>query len=222
MMTITESIEKIKNEIGEKVTLVAVSKTKPVDDILSAYNSGQREFGENKVQELVEKYEKLPKDINWHFIGHLQRNKVKFLTPFVDMIHSVDSVKLLKEIDKRASTDKRIVNCLLQLSIADEESKFGFEEGELLSLIETGKYKEFSNVRICGLMGMATNTVDENKIQGEFAHLRKVFDNVHGTLDSEHFKILSMGMTSDYAIAVKEGSNMVRIGSLIFGERSYH
>ena len=195
------------------ISLVAVSKTKPVEDILELYNYGHRDFGENYVQELVEKAEKLPDDLRWHFIGHLQTNKVKFIIPFIYLIHGVDSLRLLKEINKQAEKNKRIIDCLLQVHIAQEETKFGFDESELLSL----ELKQFANVKIKGLMGMASLTDDINKIRIEFKSLKTLFEKLK--TQNPELSILSMGMSADYKIALEEGSNMVRIGSLLFGER---
>jgi PLP dependent protein len=196
------------------ITLVAVSKTKPIEDILELYNIGHRDFGENYVQELAEKAEKLPNDIRWHFIGHLQTNKVKSIVPFIYLIHGVDSLKLLKEIDKQSEKSKRVIDCLLQVHIAQEETKFGFDEFELLNL----ELKQFLNVRIKGLMGMASLTDDINKIRIEFKSLKTLFEKLRA--QNPELSILSMGMSADYKIALEEGSNMVRIGSLLFGERT--
>ncbi|MEP7253977.1 MAG: YggS family pyridoxal phosphate-dependent enzyme [Ginsengibacter sp.] len=209
--------KKINGElINKNVTLVAVSKTKPAEDILELYHLGQRDFGENYVQELVEKYEQLPKDIHWHFIGHLQSNKVKFIAPFVYLIHSVDSEKLLKEIDKQGKKINKKIDCLLQVHIAKEETKFGLDEIELHELISTN----YTNANIKGLMGMASFTDDKEIVRDEFKTLKLLFDKYAG-VDNKNFdfKILSMGMSADYNIAIEEGSNMVRIGSLLFGER---
>ena len=209
-----EKYQQINEELRlSNITLVAVSKTKPVEDILELYDLGHRDFGENYVQELVEKSERLPKDIRWHFIGHLQSNKVKLITPFIYLIHGVDSLKLLKEIDKQAERNKRIIDCLPQVHIAQEETKFGFEEAELLGL----ELKQFANVRIKGLMGMASLTDDINKIRIEFKSLKTLFEKLK--TQNPELTILSMGMSADYKIAIEEGSNMVRIGSLLFGER---
>jgi pyridoxal phosphate enzyme (YggS family) len=203
---------------------VAVSKTKPNEDIMQAYNAGQRVFGENKVQELTAKYEELPKDIEWHFIGHLQTNKVKYIAPFVSLIHAVDSLKLLKTINKEAVKNERVIDCLLQFHIAEEESKFGLNWKKAEDILTSGVYKSLDNVRITGVMGMATFTDDELKITGEFKRLHRFYDS----LKSEYFegdgafKELSMGMSNDYLLAVAQGSTMVRIGSTIFGERNYH
>lgn len=220
-----ESYKNIVAELnGKKVTLVAVSKTKSAEEILSLYDMGQRDFGENYVQELVEKYDQLPKDIRWHFIGHLQSNKVKLIAPFVYLVHSVDSEKLLKEINKQGEKNNRVVDCLLQVHIAKEETKFGFDEKELdtffketLSRNDKGLYK---NIRIVGLMGMASFTDDRNLVRNEFQFLNSLFtkNSTFSILDSQ-FTILSMGMSSDYELAIEEGANMVRIGSLLFGKR---
>ncbi|MBS1638511.1 MAG: YggS family pyridoxal phosphate-dependent enzyme [Bacteroidetes bacterium] len=198
-------------------TLVAVSKTKPVADILELYNLNQRDFGENYVQELIEKEAQLPKDIRWHFIGHLQSNKVKYIATFVHLIHGVDSLSLLKEINKQAAKNSRIINCLLQIHIAQEETKFGFNESELLQL---NQLEQFKNVNICGLMGMASFTNDMQKVKNEFAYLKSLQNKF--IIQHPSFNILSMGMSSDYKIAIEEGSNMVRIGSLLFGARTYN
>jgi len=210
-----EAYKQIHEELRlSKITLVAVSKTKPVDDILELYNLGHRDFGENYVQELTEKAERLPNDIRWHFIGHLQTNKVRSIVPFIYLIHGVDSLKLLKEIDKQAEKNKRVIDCLLQVHIAQEETKFGFDETELLGL----ELKQFLNVRIKGLMGMASLTDDINKIRIEFKSLKILFEKLK--TKNPELATLSMGMSADYKIAIEEGSNMVRIGSLLFGERT--
>jgi pyridoxal phosphate enzyme (YggS family) len=212
---IVENLNKIKSDIPEDVTLVAVSKTKPNSAIMAAYEVGQRAFGENKVQDLAAKAEALPDDIEWHMIGHLQTNKVKYIAPFVHLIHGVDSFKLLKEIDKRAQQQQRIIGCLLQVHIAEETSKFGLSVLDLQALlIESSSLK---NIAIKGLMGMATNTSDASVLRKEFAFLKHTF----AQFQSEHneLKILSMGMSGDYAIAIEEGSTMVRVGSAIFGSR---
>ena len=211
-----EKYQQINEELRlSNITLVAVSKTKPVEDILELYDLGHRDFGENYVQELVEKAERLPKDIRWHFIGHLQTNKVKLIAPFIYLIHGVDSLKLLKEIDKQAEKNKRLIDCLLQVHIAQEETKFGFDENELIAL-EIG---QFANVKIKGLMGMASLTDNVNNIRVEFKQLKTLYNKL-STLTPQ-LSILSMGMSADYKIAIEEGSNMVRIGSLLFGERNY-
>ena len=208
------NFESIKTQLAEKhVTLVAVSKTKPVSAIQELYNLGQRDFGENYVQELVDKEALLPKDIRWHFIGHLQTNKVKLIAPFVQLIHGVDSLKLLKEINKQAEKNNRVIDCLLQIHIAQEETKFGLNEGELQSLVKEYSKPEMKNVSVCGLMGMASFTSDLQKVRKEFEYLKRLFEFV------PNLEILSMGMSSDYKTAIEEGSTMVRIGSLLFGER---
>lgn len=201
--------------------LVAVSKTKPVSDILKLYNQGQRIFGENRVQEMCSKYEQLPKDIEWHLIGHLQTNKVKYIAPFVRLIHSVDSLKLLVEIDKQAKKNNRVIDVLLQIFIADEETKFGLSEKEAEALVSSSAFKAMKNVRVCGLMGMATNTNDEIKIAAEFSGLQAFFLKLKTEYFAAqlHFKELSMGMSADYKIALQYGSTYVRIGSMLFGER---
>lgn len=204
------------------VTLVAVSKTHPPERILELYRSGLRVFGENRVQELVEKYEALPKDIEWHLIGHLQSNKVKYIVPFVRMIHSVDSLRLLQEIDKQARKAGRIVDCLLQFHIAREETKFGLDETEARALLDSPEYRALTAVRLCGVMGMASFSPDEALVRAEFRHLRGIFQRLKETYfqTAPHFREVSMGMSSDWRIAVEEGSTMVRIGSLLFGART--
>ncbi len=222
-MSIGHNIENIKSSIPKDILLVCVSKYKPASAIQEAYDIGQRVFGESKVQELVSKYEDLPKDIKWHFIGHLQTNKVKHIVPFVELIHGVDSIKLFLEINKQASKIGRKVNCLLQIHIAKESSKFGFSEKELVDFLNSNMYKELNHVTICGLMGMATNTTDNEQRRDEFKSLKGVFDNLKSTVFTFNplFKELSIGMSGDYPIAIEEGSTMVRIGSAIFGERIY-
>lgn len=222
-MAIAENIKTIQSGIPSHVTLVAISKTKPLEAIMEAYNSGIRIFGENKVQELTSKYEQLPKDIEWHLVGHLQTNKVKYIAPFVSLIHSVDSLSLLKEIDKQAKKNNRIIRCLLQVYIASEETKFGLSEEELNELVHSDELASLSNVSICGLMGMATFTDNTSQIRKEFNSLSLIFQRLKETLSANHqeFKEISMGMSSDYRIAIEEGSTMVRIGSDIFGERNY-
>lgn len=221
-MSISENVKSYQKKIGSGVTLVAVSKTKPIEDIQEAYNAGQRVFGENKAQEMTTKYEGLPKDIQWHMIGHLQRNKVKYIAPYVDLIHSVDSLRLLKEINKQAKKNEREINCLLQIYIAKEESKFGLDEREAIQLIEE-ELPELTHVKIVGLMGMATNTDNESTIKREFNSLKNFFDELKSNnfKDTAHFQTLSMGMSGDYELAISCGSNMVRIGSAIFGKRNY-
>lgn len=201
--------------------LVAVSKTKPPEQIMAFYEQGHRAFGENRVQEMAEKHEALPKDIHWHFIGHLQTNKVKYMAEFVDLVHSIDRQKVLKEINKRAKKHDRIIDCLLQFHIAEEDSKFGFDLAEAREMLESEAFANFNNVRLCGVMGMATFTDDHEKVRREFQHLRSLFDTLRTDYFTEqpHFKEISMGMSGDYPIAQEEGSTMVRIGSLLFGPR---
>ncbi len=219
------NIEKYKQLITELepygARLVAVSKTKPVEDILQLYNTGHRIFGENKVQELASKYEALPKDIDWHLIGHLQTNKVKYVAPFVSLIQSVDSLKLLQEIDKQAAKNNRTINCLLQVYIASEETKFGLDETELETLLNSSEYHKLQHIRVCGLMGMATNTDDETLIETEFATLKKIFGTIQARYfaHAPYFCELSMGMSSDYHLALKHGATLVRVGSILFGSR---
>ncbi|KOF01829.1 alanine racemase [Roseivirga seohaensis subsp. aquiponti] len=204
--------------------LIAVSKTKPKEDLLQAYETGQRAFGENKVQELTEKAEALPKDIQWHMIGHLQRNKVKYIAPFVHLIHAVDSERLLKEIDKQSAKNDRVIPCLLQVFIAKEESKFGFSEEELLDFIKSEAFQDLKHIKVVGLMGMATNTDDMQRVKKEFTGLKALFDQIKNEIHSENLEMkeLSMGMTNDYQVACEAGSTMVRIGSAIFGGRNYN
>ena len=222
-MSIHQNLEHIKLALPENVTLVAISKTKPVEAILEAYSSGQRIFGENKVQEMCDKQLLLPTDIQWHIVGHLQSNKVKYIAPFVSLIHAVDSLKLLQEINKQAAKNNRIIDCLLQIYIAQEETKFGLNFEEAEQLLSSSAFQELKNVRIVGLMGMASNTDNTEQVRMEFRSLKNFFDKIK-TQDSRletPYSILSMGMSSDYNIAIEEGSTMVRIGSSIFGERDY-
>ncbi|MBI3503067.1 MAG: YggS family pyridoxal phosphate-dependent enzyme [Bacteroidetes bacterium] len=216
-MPVLENLQKIKSEIPSHVKLVAVTKTLPAEKILEAYNAGHKIFGENRVQELTPKYYDLPKDIEWHLIGHLQTNKVKYITPFVSMIHSVDSIKLLCEINKCAEKINRVIDCLLQIHIAQEETKFGLSFEEAEEILNSKEFSEMKNIRIAGLMGMATLTENENQIRKEFQSLKLFFDKLK-TRNSK-LETLSMGMSSDYKIAIEEGSNLIRVGSLIFGER---
>jgi pyridoxal phosphate enzyme (YggS family) len=218
-MSIAKNISELKLKLPEAVTLIAVSKTKSNEQILEAYNAGQRDFGENRVQEIVPKYEALPKDIRWHLIGHLQTNKVKYIAPFVHLIHSVDSESLLAEINKQAAKNNRIIPVLLQIFIAQEETKFGFSFEEAASFLNSLPEKKYPNIRIEGLMGMATNTENENQIRKEFHSLKNFFVDNQFKIQNSKFKILSMGMSSDWKIAVEEGSTMIRVGSSIFGER---
>ena len=219
-MSIAQNLLKIKSTLPSTVTLVAVSKTKPISDLMEAYDAGQRIFGENKIQEMTEKWEAMPKDIEWHMIGHVQTNKVKFMAPFVSLIHGVDSLKLLEEINKQAKKNNRIIDCLLQIYIAEEESKFGLDEEELNEILASETFKELKNIRIVGLMGMATFTNNQEQIKKEFTHLKTIFDNTNQLLTS-NFQLLtlSMGMSGDYQLAIECGSTMVRIGSSIFGGR---
>jgi hypothetical protein len=221
-MSVTQQLKKIKSTIPENITLVAVSKTKPNSLITEAYQAGQRHFGENKVQELVDKHDALPKDIHWHFIGHLQTNKVKYIAPFIHLIHAVDSLKLLKEIDKQGEKNKRTIDVLIQFHIAKEESKFGLSFQDAIDLFDEIPYLQLNNIRIVGVMGMATNTTDIEQIRTEFKTLKKYFDLIKSNYFrfTPYFKEISMGMSGDYQIAIEEGSTMVRIGSLIFGGRS--
>jgi hypothetical protein len=217
-MSIATNLQSIKNKLPTHVTLVAVSKTKSNDKIMEAYNSGHKIFGENKIQEMVSKWQALPKDIHWHMIGHVQRNKVKYMAEFVSLIHGVDSLKLLKEIDKQAKKYNRTINCLLQIHIAEEDTKFGLDKDELDALIKSEEFNQLQNIHITGLMGMATFTDDENQIRKEFQNLKCIYDEISDFLPN--ISILSMGMSGDYTIAIEEGSTMVRIGSSIFGPRN--
>ncbi|GAA0875296.1 YggS family pyridoxal phosphate-dependent enzyme [Wandonia haliotis] len=218
---IQDNLKKIQETIPSGVTLVAVSKTKPAEMILDAYAAGQRHFGENKVQELTEKQEQLPKDIYWHLIGHLQTNKVKYIAPFVHLIHAVDSLKLLKEINKQAKKNNRIISCLLQFHIATEDTKFGMTRAEVEELINSDAYQEMENVKLCGVMGMATLTDNESRVREEFHHLKNEFEYFREKYfsDTDQFSVISMGMSGDYQLAIEEGSTMVRVGSSIFGQR---
>jgi pyridoxal phosphate enzyme (YggS family) len=220
-MLIKNNLLQIKSQLPNQVTLVAVSKTKPVSDLMEAYNAGQRIFGENYVQELVEKYEHLPKDIQWNFIGHLQSRKVKLIAPFVNLIHGVDSLKLLEEINKQALKNNRIIDCLLQVYIAEEETKFGLDEQELIEILNSEEFKQLKNIKIVGLMGMATFTENQNQIKKEFQNLKTIFDKLHNRPTTYNLQptTLSMGMSGDYQLAIECGSTMVRIGSSIFGGR---
>lgn len=222
-MGIQENIRKLNAEIPGHVEIIAVSKRKSVEDIMQAYEAGHRIFGENRVQELIEKQPLLPEDINWHMIGHLQTNKVKYIAGFVDMIHSVDSLKLALAIDREAFKTGRVIPVLLQVHIADEESKFGFSEDELNSLLDSPELSVLKNIRIDGLMGMATYTEDLEKIRSEFHCLREVFSRVKNAYfaGSDHFRQISMGMSGDYEMAIEEGSTMIRVGTVIFGARTY-
>ena len=222
-MSIEENIKEIRTHIPAEVRLVCVSKFNPNEAILAAYGCGERIFGESKVQELCGKYETLPKDISWHFIGHLQSNKIKDIVPFVELIHGVDSYKLLVEINKQAAKIGKTINCLLQVHIAQEETKFGFSAEELIDTLTTGEWKALEHVRICGLMGMATYTENREQIHLEFSRLKSLFDQAKKEFfqDENTFAELSMGMSDDYRIAIEEGSTLVRVGSSIFGHRQY-
>lgn len=222
-MSIPQQLEKIKGDLPQYVKLIAVSKTHPVNVIMEAYNAGHKIFGENRVQELISKYDVMPKDIEWHLIGHLQTNKVKYIAPFVSLIHSVDSFKLLSVIEKEAQKCNRVIDCLLQVYIASEETKFGLSADELHELLQNPEFEQLQNVRVCGLMGMATFTDNMEQVRMEFRFLKNLFNEVKQTYFKNHpwFNELSMGMSSDYRIAIEEGSTMVRIGSNIFGHRSY-
>ena len=222
-MSIAQNIQHYRATLPEHVTLVAVSKTKPIKDIQEAYNAGQRVFGENKIQEMAVKWEQLPKDIEWHMIGHVQSNKVKYMAPFVSLVHGVDSIKLLKEINKRAAKHDRVIDCLFQIHIAQEATKFGMDKQEVLELIRSPEFKELRNIRIVGLMGMATFTKDETLVESEFKSLKSIFDILKTEPETKNLKpkTLSMGMSGDYKLAINCGSTMVRIGSSIFGSRNY-
>jgi PLP dependent protein len=216
---IRENLVKIKSQLPSHVTLVAVSKTKPLSAVVEAYEAGQKNFGENYVQELVDKAATLPKDIHWHFIGHLQSNKVKFIAPFVHLIHGVDSFKLLKEIDKQAQKNNRIIPCLLQIHIAEEETKFGFNELELMEMLNSNAFKLLKHIQIKGLMGMASFSNSTSQISNEFKIIQKLFHNIQSESLFTEFKTLSIGMSGDYKLAIENGSTLVRIGSAIFGSR---
>lgn len=223
MTHIQEQIQAIKNGLPQNVRLVAVSKFHPINALQEAYDSGQRVFGESKVQEMTQKYEALPKDIEWHFIGHLQTNKIKYMAPYVSLIHGVDSYKLLVEINKQALKANRIISCLLQIHIAKEETKFGFSTDECIKMLEEGNWKTLNNIQIAGVMGMATNTEDESCIADEFGTLANFFQYIKNNYfpNNPNFKEISMGMSDDYPIAIEKGSTLIRIGSKIFGERHY-
>lgn len=219
-MSIEKSLLAIKKTLPDHVDLVAVSKTKPVADLQEAYDAGQRIFGENKIQEMSQKSEVLPKDIEWHMIGHVQRNKVKYMAEYVSLIHGVDSLRLLKEINKQAIKHNRVIGCLLQIHIAEEETKFGLDTKEVNEIINSTEFSDLKNIKIVGLMGMATFTDDQNQVRKEFKYLNELFNTLNMHLPD--MKILSMGMSGDYQIAIEEGSTMVRIGSSIFGARNTH
>ena len=217
---IQENLQIIKATLPKNVTLIAVSKTKPLEDLQEAYNAGQRIFGENRIQEMAEKYELLPKDIKWHMIGHLQSNKVKYMAHFVDLIHGVDKFSTLKEINKQAKKHDRVIHCLLQAKIAEEDSKFGLSFDEIENILASEKLKDLVNIKIVGLMGMATFTDDKQQLHKEFSSLKNLFDKLK--TDNQNLKTLSMGMSGDYQIAIENGSTMIRVGSSIFGKRNYN
>jgi len=217
-MSITQNLLNISSTLPKSVTLVAVSKTKPIESIQAAYNAGQRVFGENKIQEMVEKHKVLPKDIEWHMIGHLQSNKVKYMASFVTLIHGVDKFSTLKEINKQAKKHNRTINCLLQVKIAEEDTKFGLTTKEVINILNSDTFKLLENINITGLMGMASNTSDKNKVQNEF----KFLNDFYNTINKDYnINTLSMGMSGDYPLAIKQGSTMIRVGSAIFGTRNY-
>jgi pyridoxal phosphate enzyme (YggS family) len=222
-MIASENLFRILEAIPDHVKVIAVSKTQSADTIREVYEAGYRIFGENKAQELTAKQPALPEDVEWHFIGHLQTNKVKFIVPFVHMIQSIDRLKVLAEVNKQAEKVNRVIDCLLQFHIAEEETKFGLDLNEAMHILHSDEYKEFENVRICGVMGMSTFTEDESVVRNEFRYLRQIFDKLKKNvfIEDEFFKEISMGMSGDYAVAIEEGSTMIRIGSAIFGERIY-
>ena len=219
---IKENLNKVRTTVPENVTLIAVSKTKPVSDLQEAYDAGQRIFGENKALEMRDKHQVLPDDIKWHFIGHLQTNKIKYIAPFVTLIHSIDSASLLEAVNKEAVKNNRVIDCLLQFHIAQEETKFGLDMEEAKTMIESDNFKNLNNVRIVGVMGMATFTDDVNQVRNEFKTLKNIFDTLkENYFKDDSFKEISMGMSDDYPIAIEEGATMVRVGSKIFGARNY-
>ncbi|WP_299014146.1 YggS family pyridoxal phosphate-dependent enzyme [uncultured Polaribacter sp.] len=221
---IKENLENIKSQIPDNVTLVAVSKTKPVADLQEAYNAGQRVFGENKIQEMVDKYDALPKDIKWHMIGHLQSNKVKYMAHFVDLIHGIDKFSTLKEINKQAKKHNRVINCLLQVKIAKEDTKFGLSFSDIEEILNSPEFTSLENIKVVGFMGMATFTNNQKQLQEEFSSLKTFFDKHKALPDTANCKLktLSMGMSGDFKLAIKEGSTMIRVGSSIFGNRNYN
>jgi pyridoxal phosphate enzyme (YggS family) len=219
-MSIKDNLLQIKSQLPENVTLVAVSKTKPVSDLMVAYNAGQRVFGENKIQEMTEKWEQMPKDIQWHMIGHVQTNKVKYMAEYVSLIHGVDSLKLLHEINKQAAKHNRVIDCLLQMYIAEEETKFGLDEKELEDILHFVHKNKLQNIKVVGLMGMATFTDNQSQLKKEFLNLKSTFDKINSlSIVNYQLSIISMGMSGDYKLAIESGSTMVRIGSSIFGNR---
>lgn len=220
---IKDNIDKIKSTLPEGARLIAVSKTKPLEMLQEAYDAGQRLFGENKALEMRDKHDALPKDIEWHFIGHLQTNKVKYIVPFVSLIHSIDSLQLLQTVEKEANKHNRVVDCLLQFHIASEETKFGLDMKEARELLDSDAFKTMQHIQICGVMGMATNTDDIGLVRSEFRHLKEIFNTLKKDYfaDNDRFRELSMGMSNDYNIALEEGSTLIRVGSSIFGARNY-
>ena len=221
---IQENLNNVRATVPSNVTLIAVSKTKPISDLQEAYDAGQRIFGENKALEMRDKYQELPKDIQWHFIGHLQTNKIKYIAPFVTLIHAIDSLSLLEAVNKEAAKNNRIIDCLLQFHIAQEETKFGLDIDEAKSLLESEIYKNLKNIRVCGVMGMATFTEDVVQVRNEFKNLKNIFETLKENYfkGNDSFKEISMGMSDDYPIAIEEGTTMVRVGSKIFGARNYN
>ena len=221
---IQENLNIVRATVPSNVTLIAVSKTKPVSDLQEAYDAGQRIFGENKALEMRDKYQELPKDIQWHFIGHLQTNKIKYIAPFVTLIHAIDSLSLLEAVNKEAAKNNRVIDCLLQFHIAQEETKFGLDIEEAKSLLESESFKDLKNINICGVMGMATFTDDAAQVRNEFKNLKNIFETLKENYfkDNDSFKEISMGMSDDYPIAIEEGATMVRVGSKIFGARNYN
>ncbi len=217
-MSISENIKEIKSKLPENVTLIAVSKTKPVSDLMQAYEAGQHVFGENKIQEMEAKWKEMPKDVEWHMIGHVQRNKVKYMAPFVSLIHAVDSLKLLREINKQAEKNDRVIDCLLQIKIAREDTKFGMTETDAMDVLASEEIKSFQHIRIVGFMGMSSFTDNKAQVTAEFQKLKTYYDSLQ---QKYGFTILSMGMSGDYLLAIEHGSNMVRVGSAIFGARNY-
>ncbi|WP_282042978.1 YggS family pyridoxal phosphate-dependent enzyme [Winogradskyella flava] len=219
-MSISKNLQAIKSILPDHVNLVAVSKTKPISELMEAYDAGQRIFGENKIQEMAQKYEHMPKDIQWHMIGHVQRNKVKYMAEFVSLIHGVDSFKLLKEINKQAQKYDRVINCLLQIKIAEEESKFGMSKKDASTLLQSEEFSELQHINVIGLMGMATFTDDVAQVEGEFKFLKSTFEEFK--IINPELETISMGMSGDYKLAIDCGSTMIRVGSSIFGARNYN
>jgi len=219
-MSISKNLQAIKSILPDHVNLVAVSKTKPISELMEAYDAGQRIFGENKIQEMAQKYEHMPKDIQWHMIGHVQRNKVKYMAEFVSLIHGVDSFKLLKEINKQAQKYDRVINCLLQIKIAEEESKFGMSKKDASTLLQSEEFSELQHINVIGLMGMATFTDDMAQVEGEFKFLKSTFEEFK--IINPELETISMGMSGDYKLAIDSGSTMIRVGSSIFGARNYN